>query len=237
MKSTNKQMHSSSRRRTLCRLAALGAFGPAGLSALVQHALAKGDLSAVQGLYDVSGRVRVNGQPAKAGTRIKPGDKVVTEDGSHAVVVVGQDAFLLRAGTNVTLVSDAKRTGVLATIVLTTGKMLAVFGKREDDGISINVPNATVGIRGTGAYFEIHEGRSYFCLCYGKAALDGKGLKQSKQFSTQHHESPVWLDDRSGGLKIEPAPMLDHTDAELIMLEKLNGREPPFVAQGLTGRY
>jgi hypothetical protein len=38
-------------------------------------------------------------------------------------------------------------------------------------------------------------------------------------------------------MKLEKAPIIAHTDEELIMLEKLNGREPPFVAMGLTGRY
>jgi hypothetical protein len=29
-----------------------------------------------------------------------------------------------------------------------------------------------------------------------------------------------------------PAPVLNHTDAELTMLESLVGRKPPFAAQG-----
>jgi hypothetical protein len=229
--------HFIPRRRALMQLAALGAFGPAGLSALIQDALAKGDMPAASGIYDLSGTATVNGQAAKAGTPVKPGDKVVTAARSHAVVVVGKDAYLLRAGTNVTFEADPKRTDALSAVVIATGKVLSVFAKRFEGAVSIKPPNATVGIRGTGAYIEVHEGRTYFCLCYGKAEVGGKGLAGTKSFSTQHHESPVWLDDRSGSLKIEPAPMFEHTDAELIMLEKLNGREPPFVAQGLAGRY
>ena len=49
-------------------------------------------------------------------------------------------------------------------------------------------------------------------------------------------KAPVWLDDSSGIIKVEKAGFVNHND-ELIMLEKLNGREPPFVALGLTGRY
>ena len=33
-------------------------------------------------------------------------------------------------------------------------------------------------------------------------------------------------------MKVEPGPFLNHTDAELIMLEALVGREPPFVKDG-----
>lgn len=229
--------HFNSRRRTLMQLAALGTFGPAGLSALIQDALAKGDMPAAPGIYDLSGTATVNGQAAKTGTLVKPGDKVVTAAKSHAVVVIGKDAYLLRAGTNVTFEADPQRSGVLSAVAVATGKVLSVFAKRSEGTVAIKPPNATIGIRGTGAYIEVHEGRTYFCLCYGKAEVGGKGLPGTKAFSTQHHESPVWLDDRSGNLKIEPAPMLEHTDAELIMLEKLNGREPPFVAQGVAGKY
>ena len=42
--------------------------------------------------------------------------------------------------------------------------------------MAIKPPNATIGIRGTGAYIEVHEGRTYFCLCYGKAEVGGKGF-------------------------------------------------------------
>jgi hypothetical protein len=38
-------------------------------------------------------------------------------------------------------------------------------------------------------------------------------------------------------MKVEAGPFMNHTDDELIMLEKLTGREPPFVAMGLTGKY
>lgn len=229
--------NSFSRRRVLMQWAALGAFGPAGLSALIQDALAKGDMPAAPGIYDLSGTATVNGMAAKTGTMVKPGDKVATGPKSHAVVVLGQDAYLLRAGTNVTFEADRSQSDLLSSVLITTGKVLSVFAKRSKKEVSIKAPNATIGIRGTGAYIEVHEGRSYFCLCYGTAEVGGAGLAENRSFTTKHHESPVWLDDRGGKLKIDPAPMLEHTDAELIMLEKLSGREPPFVASGLAGRY
>ena len=95
----------------------------------------------------------------------------------------------------------------------------------------------SVGIRGTGCYLEVQEGRTYFCLCYGQASVNGMGLTEPKLIKTTLHESPVWLDDRGGVMKVEKAGFVNHNDLELIMLEKLNGREPPFVAMGLTGKY
>jgi hypothetical protein len=75
--------------------------------------------------------------------------------------------------------------------------------------------------------------RSYFCLCYGEASIDCPGLTQSTILKTIHHDNPVWLDNNSGVTAVEKAKYAYHTDDELIMLEALQGREPPFVPLGL----
>ena len=225
------------RRTRLKQLAALGLLGPAGISGLIQEALAKGDVPVVKGINALSGSVTVNGKPASIGAPLQPGDSVSTGKASTAVLVIGKDGFLMRDSTSVTFVANKSTPGLVETVLVGTGKILAVFAKQTGKGSNIRVPNATVGIRGTGCYIEIHEGRTYFCLCYGEAAVDGVGMAQTKVIKTTHHESPVWLDDRSGIMKVEKAGFVNHNDDELIMLEKLNGREPPFVALGLTGRY
>ena len=227
----------STRRLTLKQLAALGLLGPAGLSGLIQEALAKGDLPTVPGINSLTGNATVNNQSAKVGTPVKPGDRVTTAKGSTAVIVVGADAYLLRESTNVIFEERRDAPGVIENVLIATGKVLSVFAKRTDKGVGIKAQNATIGIRGTGCYIEIHEGRTYFCLCYGEAAVSGMGMAAPKQISTTHHESPVWLDERGGIKKVEKAGFVDHNDNELIMLEKLTGREPPFVKLGLTGRY
>jgi FecR protein len=226
-----------SRRTTLKQLAALGLLGPAGISGLIQEAFARGDLPTASGVNSVSGSLSINGQAAKTGSMVKPGDRVTTAKDSSAVVVVGRDAYLLRDSTNVVFEASQDTPGALASVLITTGKVLAVFEKRKEKGISVKVPNAVIGIRGTGAYFQAEAERSYFCLCYGEAAIDGKGMASAKIIKTLHHENPVWLDDRGGIMKVENAALIAHTDEELIMLEKLFGRVPPFVERGLTGRY
>ncbi|MBL8525983.1 MAG: hypothetical protein JNN20_20045 [Betaproteobacteria bacterium] len=232
---------SPSRRNHLKQLAALGLLGPAGISGLIQEALAKGDLPTANGINSLAGTVTVNGQTAKVGTPVKPGDKVSTSAGGQAVVAVGKDAYMLRDRTIVTFEESKTTPGALAAVLIASGKVLSVFDKRQEkDGVksvSIKLPNATVGIRGTGCYIEIHEGRSYFCLCYGEAAVEGPGMPNAAIIKTTHHENPVWLYDSGGIMKVEKAGFVNHNDEELIMLEKLNGRVPPFVALGLTGRY
>ena len=231
-------MKNAFRRRWLKTAAALGLLGPAGISGLIQEALAKGDLPVPTGINAMTGTVTVNGVAARVGTPVKPGDRVTTGANSSAVVVVGKDAYLLRDNSTIVLEESKSKSGVLESVLVLTGKVLSVLNKRPpDQRVQYRTNNATIGIRGTGFYIEIHDGRTYFCLCYGEAAIDGKGMSEPKIVKTTHHESPLWLDDRGGTMKAEKGPFMNHTDDELILLEKLTGREPPFVAMGLTGKY
>ena len=231
-------MKNAFRRRWLKTAAALGLLGPAGISGLIQEALAKGDVPPVAGINSLTGTAQVNGVAAKVGTPVKPGDRVTTGPNSFAVVVVGKDAYLLRDNSTIVLEESKTTRGTLDTVLILTGKVLSVLAKRPtDQRVQYRTNNATIGIRGTGFYIEIHDGRTYFCLCYGEAAIDGKGMAEPKIVKTTHHESPLWLDDRGGTMKAEKGPFMNHTDDELIMLEKLTGREPPFVAMGLSGKY
>ncbi len=226
-----------SRRNTLKKLTVLGLLGPAGISGLIQEALAKGDAPTIPGVNTMTGSVTINGQPAKVGSAVKPGDKVGTGKASTTVIVLGKDAFLLRENTSVIFEENKGKPGALESILIATGKVLSVFEKRERDGVRIRAASATIGIRGTGCYIEIQEKRTYLCLCYGEAAIDGQGMANTKILKTTHHENPVWLDDSGGVMKVDKAGFVNHNDDELIMLENLLGREPPFVKMGLTGRY
>lgn len=220
--------HDPARRAHLQRIAtlsALGLLGPAGISGLIQEALAAGDMPAIPGINRVEGKVLVNGAPAKVGTPVKPGDTVSTGKVSMAVVVMAGDAFLLREDSRITFKGKGD---ILDEVVVAAGKLLSVFSKRRTAGLKVSSMNATIGIRGTGMYMEsVEKGRDYFCLCYGEAVVEGKGMPP-KTIKTTHHESPVWLNEGGGSMKIEPGPFLNHTDAELIVLESLVGRKPAF---------
>jgi hypothetical protein len=214
-----------SRRRWLGYVAA-AATAPAGMSGWLSQALAAGSMGGVEGVAKLEGNATVNGAPAKVGTPVKPGDRVATGKGSQAVIVVGSDAFLLRGDT---AIETSGSGGLLTAITVANGKLLSVFGKKE---LSIKTVQAAIGIRGTGAYLEVEPQRLYFCLCYGEAVIDGRNMP-SKVVKTEHHESPLYLLDDGTSLKAEPGPFLNHSDAELVMLEALVGREPPFVRNGV----
>jgi hypothetical protein len=218
-------MNRIDRRQWLQRMLAGGAWGAAGMSGFLSEALAKGDLPATPGVNRLDGTATVNGQPAKVGTPVGLGDKVSTGTGSQAVIVVQGDAFLLRSQTTIEL---RGRDGVLDRLLIATGRVLSVFSKKP---LSVQAAHATIGIRGTGAYIEVDPGSVYFCLCYGEAIVEGAGMAP-RDVKTTHHEEPLLVNEVGGTVGIVPGPFRNHTDAELVMLESLVGREPPFMKSG-----
>jgi len=208
-------------RRDLLRY--LATLGAAGASGLIQEVLAAGDLP--PGLHKLEGSATVNGRPAKEGNQVVLGDRIATGAGSRAVVVTKGDAFLMRADTQIEIKG---RDGVLTDLLITTGRVLSVFAKRP---VTVKAATATVGIRGTGAYFEVEPASVYFCLCYGEAVIDGPNMAP-KTVKTTHHESPLILTTTTPAMAAEPGPFRNHSDDELIMLESLVGREPPFMKGG-----
>jgi hypothetical protein len=206
-------------------LARIAAFGAAGASGIVSQALAKGDLP--PGVAKLEGSVTVNGRDASVGTPVNLGDKVATARGSQAVIVVGSDAFLMRSQTIIEFGPSSK--GTLSDMILSAGKVLSVFSKKP---VAIKAATASIGIRGTGAYLEVYPDSVYFCLCYGEALVEGPGMASAREVKTTHHESPLLLREVGGSMTVEPGPFQNHSDAELIMLEALVGREPPFMKDG-----
>ena len=199
----------------------IAATGAAGASGLIAEALAKGDLPT--GVNRLEGTATVNGSPARVGTPVVVGDKVATGAGSQAVIVVGSDAFLMRSGTTIEFRGNER--GLLSEMLVASGRVLSVFSKKP---VAIKAASASIGIRGTGAYLEIYPDSVYFCLCYGDALVEGPGMA-AKEVQTKHHEQPLVIREKGGIMSAEPGPFQNHTDAELIMLEALVGREPPFM--------
>ena len=175
------------------------------------------------------GEVLINGSAAKTGSLVTPGDSVVTATGGAAVFVVGKDAFLLRENSELRTAGSGM---LIASLRLVTGKLLSVFGRGRR---SIATPTATIGIRGTGIYLEAEAERTYACACYGVVDLQASNMPAAREtVKTTHHEAPryIYAHGEMPIKMIEAAPVKNHGDAELIMLEALVGREPPFVGSG-----
>jgi hypothetical protein len=217
------------RRELLVRALAGGLFaagGGFGINATFAQPLGKvpKPLPAGQSFYDVSGPVRVNGKTATLATQIGVNDTVETGRAAQAIFVVGVDAFVLRDSSRLEL----KGSGVLANqLRLITGALLSVFGKGPR---SVTGPTSTIGIRGTGLYLEAQPDLTYVCTCYGQtdiAASDDPTI--SETIVSTHHDAPRYILARPDkGRRIVPAPFKNHTDLELMLIEALVGRTPPF---------
>lgn len=190
----------------------------------LRAALAAGTLP--PGVARITGDVRINGKPAERGQRIAPGDVIVTGKGAELVAVIERDAFLVRADSRVEFGSAAAR-GAVTVLRVLTGAMLSVFesGVRRE----IRTTTATIGIRGTGIYVETSARRTYACTCYGEAVLtpvDDPAAAETVR--TKRHDQPRYIYGKGMPRMMEAAPVVNHTDAELQMLETLVGRKVPF---------
>jgi len=201
--------------------------GAAGLL-LVRDALAAGRLE--KGVYRVKGDVRINGAPAAVGMDVKAGDVVTTGRAAELVFVINRDAMMVRAGARVEVAGTA---GALvdAGLRIVTGAVLSVFqpGKPK----TIRTATATIGIRGTGIYVEALPGETYVCTCYGVAdlaAVDDPAAHETVR--TEHHDQPRFVMAHGAPQMIMKAPVINHSDAELILLESLVGRVPAFYHAG-----
>jgi hypothetical protein len=188
---------------------------------LVREALAQGRVE--KGIYRVRGDVRLNGEPAREGGEARIADTIVTGADGEVVFVVGRDAMLVRRNSNVSLLADGLRA--------VTGAILSVFASGERK--QIQTGTAVIGIRGTALYIEAEASRTYVCTCYGEVVLEPAGDPSSREtVRTAHHEQPRYIMASGAPQMIMRAPVLNHTDAELILLEGIVGRQPPFVGQG-----
>ncbi len=223
------------RRMALQWLLASGTLGLVPITTLIQSALAMGSHGYAQEMRKVTGDVRLNALPASVGTPVNYGDVVSTGPASRAIFILGAAVFLVREKTRIEL--PAKSEGTLQdkagqVIRLTRGKVMAVLAKSRT---RIVTATAVIGIRGTGLYLEADAEKTYVCLCYGKAILQSPTTGAVlEEVNTRHHESPriIYKSPSANGALISKAPMVNHSDAELILLESMVGRQPPFAGSG-----
>lgn len=203
-------------------LHSLSAGVAGGLTGLISQALAADARAIRQGIRRIHGEVSVNGKPAQEGTPIRRGDTISTGQNSDAIYVLGNNAFFQKADSRV----DFGKSSAATFLRVLAGGLLSVFGRGNRQ---LATSAATIGIRGTGCYIQAEERRSYFCLCYGAVVLQPEN-GQTVRYKTTHHERPLWIENGA----TSPASVVNHTDAEIIMLEEFAGRGSPFPPGGST---
>ncbi len=221
------QLPEDPRRAWLVRALAAGLFAGAPATWAQWFGRKPAPLPAGQSFWELRGGVLIDGRPATAQSRLAGGEVVEVPKGGKAIFVVGADAFLLRENSRLEMQGGG---GVVTLLRLTTGALLSVFG-RTTAPRQVQSVTATLGIRGTGVYLEAEPLRTYACLCYGSAeitARDDPSIRE--QAVSRHHDMPryVYAADAGEKRRIQPAPFKNHDDLELMLIETLVGRTPPF---------
>ncbi|MFT5836379.1 MAG: hypothetical protein ACI9RG_001285 [Sulfurimonas sp.] len=162
-----------------------------------------------------SGEVFVNGKVLNKTTKIKHGDTIETKSNSSIRFNVANEAFSAKSNTKFKL----EKLGNKKILNVFNGGVMAVFGKGNHGVVT---PNMTAGIRGTGTYTLVKDGKTYFCTCYGHTEVGAHG--ETKNLKATHHNM-VWITkDKIKNTK----SMENHSDDELRILEKMVGRTVPF---------
>ena len=173
-------------------------------------------------IHLIEGKVYVNGVEATINTPILANDTIKTGKNGRIVFAVGHDAFILRNNTELALENNGLLVGGLR---LLTGKLLGVFGKSRHH---ISTNHGILGIRGTGIYAEVEPDLTYFCTCYGETDISSIAIPDHViTVQSKYHDAPKYV---TAAGEIIPAPFVNHTDEELMLIESLVGRTTPFAA-------
>jgi len=171
-----------------------------GTAGLILLGDARAQVKLEQGIRGRSGDVRVSG------------DRITTGADGQLTILVGRDAMLVRRNSTLNVLANGFR--------LVTGAVLTVFSPGRSR--QLTTPTATIGIRGTAVYLEAERGRSYVCTCYGEAELRSAFDPASREtVRTKHHDQPRYVMAKSSPQMLTQAPVANHSDEELRMLEKL----------------
>jgi len=180
-------------------------------------------------IYRIEGQVLVDGQPATPDTQVAANSTVQTGKDSQVIYAVGETAHLQRSESQVTMETKEANSMVVSGLRVLTGRILSVFPTGK--AVRMTTRNASIGIRGTGVYMESDPAQTYFCTCYGTADIASTSDPTSREtVISRHHNRPLYiLTGEQPGQNIRLAPFIDHTDQELMLIEALVGRTPPFV--------
>lgn len=230
-----KILPTTGRRSALITVMGAGILGVRWLFSPVRSIFAMGSTGYPQGIREVRGAVAVNGIAAGPGTAVQPGDTISTGSDGFVIFVVGRAAYMIHENTRLDLPSKPEfgiTSDVQNAIQLLSGRMLAVFSRTRRKKM-ITTTTAVAGIRGSGVYVESEPQRTYICTCYGICDIFTKADPDTHEtVKTTYHDAPRFVYAAGAKKLIESAPVYNHTDAELIKLEKYVFRQPPFLKKG-----
>lgn len=218
------------RRKFVTMLLTTGTIGVSGLTGFVRTVFGMGAFKQPQGIQEIAGVVKVNGRPASIGLLVQSGDIVTTGPDSMVIFIIDKSVYLVRDNTRLefSLETSGKFKQTVEDVLrILKGKVLTVTRRRRQQ---IQTTTAVIGVRGTGYYVEVEPERTYICTCYGTADIAALSSPDQKEtVTTTHHESPRYVYSEGAENLIVKAPVINHTDDELIKLEFFVWRIPPFM--------
>jgi hypothetical protein len=225
------------RRRLLIQALSMGLFSAGAMSnealAISLFGSRPAKLPPTQSIYRLQGQAMVNDKPASIETPVKPGDTIKTGKDSEMVFVVNTNAMIVRSNTTLIIEAEKSVASSAASLAISGLRMLsgALLSVSRSTPMRVTTRTATIGIRGTGFYIEADPEQSYFCTCYGVTeAASVATPKEVETITARQHDRPVYILNNTNGEKnIRNAPFVNHTDAELTLIETLVGRVPPFL--------
>ncbi len=132
----------------------------------------------------------LNGKPMRRGQIVKDGDTIVSRTG-EAVVIVDQDAFLVRGNSRIEFRPPEENASV-SVMRVAAGRILSVFTPGR--GRELRTQTATIGFRGTAAYLEASADVTYVCTCYGEAHLNALAdAAQTEVVRATYHDAPRYV--------------------------------------------
>ena len=189
-----------------------------------------GKLPEGRSIYRLQGNVLVDSKAATLETPIKPTSTIETPKDGEIVYISGGNSYIQRGSSRVELeFAQRPDSSFAAGLRLVAGALLSVFPRGTP--MQLKTTTATVGIRGTGVYLEADPEQTYFCTCYGVADVSANNDPESREtVVAKHHDKPLYIvSGAQRGNSIRRAPFVNHTDQELMLVETLVGRTPPFV--------
>jgi len=163
----------------------------------------------------LEGTVTVNGASVEPGEEIGRKFTVRTEPGARLDLVF-DDRNVLSIGQNAFV--DIDLTSLVPVVQLERGGVTAVLKKLETvaTGNSFNVQTAqtVMGVRGTSFCIWADATSTYVCACNGVVhTIDAKGNNE-ETLTAAHHVARLFS-PKDGGISVEAASMLHHTDASV----------------------
>jgi hypothetical protein len=220
------------RRRWLIQALGAGFFSTLPMAQTMAQISARSRGSCRRGARSIAckGNVLVDSKAATLETQIKPTSTIETPKDGEIVYISGGNSYIQRGSSRVELeYAQRPDSSFAAGLRLVAGALLSVFPRGSP--MQLRTKTATVGIRGTGVYLEADPEQTYFCTCYGVADVSANNDPESREtVAAKHHDKPLYIvSGAPSGKSIRRAPFVNHTDQELMLVETLVGRTPPFV--------